>query len=149
MAICFLCKKKVSSWDVYMNGDNDYCSDCWKNRKSEILKGKELEEECKKKHIEEEQKKIEEEKNTIREYKRKCNQCGKIWHSLVNREKEISRKSFWGSIVSVGTALTGELGTSTQSQRNVDAQTEQLDNLKRCPNCGSSDYTEKIIIIKK
>ena len=142
MAICFNCKKKISFWNIcYDNEDNISCESCLKNNKEKLEKQKIKEEEDRKREIEKE-------KNTIKEYKRKCNQCGKIWHSLVDREKQIAKGSFLNALVGVGTALTGNLGASTQSNRNVDAQNERLDKLKSCPSCGSTDYTEKIIILK-
>ncbi len=139
MAICFNCKKKISFFGTYNDEKYDYCKNCWvkKKEKSEI---KELKKE------EFKIKEVEKENNKIREYKRKCNQCGRVWHSLVKREKQLSTSSILSSLLGVGTALVGNIGASTQSQRNVDAQFESLDKIKKCPNCGSGDYKEEIIV---
>lgn len=123
-----------------MNGD--YCEECYKTHKEKIIKEKRKEEE-------ESRKKIEEEKNKVMEYKRKCNQCGKVWHSLVKEEKRAIRGGLLNSLVGMGTAMEGNLGASTQSSRNADANLESLQNRRRCPNCGSSDYTEELITFKK
>jgi ribosomal protein S27AE len=141
MANCNLCKKKVSWLTAYNVDDKYFCDDCWKKRNDKIENQKAKEES---KGIE-----TKKEDNKIMEYKRKCNQCGKIWHSLVGTEKHIKTQGILQSIVGVGTALTGNLGASTQSNRNANAGEEWLSKLKKCPNCGSSDYTEEIITFKK
>jgi len=145
MVKCGVCGKKVSFWKSYGSNNINYCPECYKKRNERENREKE--------EIEREEegrrKKLEEEKNKIREYKRKCNQCGKVWYSLVSQEKSISTGGFLSSLVGIGTALTGNLGASTQSSRNSDALMQRIEELKKCPNCGSSDYTEEIIVFDK
>jgi rubrerythrin len=143
MVICVNCKKKVSFWSSHVEENEYFCNDCWKDGAPEKLK---IEAEKRKK---EEQKRLEKENNQVTEYKRKCNQCGKVWHSLVGTERRLNRRTILDSLVSVGTALTGNLGASTQSSRNADAQIERIENVRKCPNCGSSDYKEEIITFQK
>jgi acetyl-CoA carboxylase beta subunit len=118
-----------------------YCSKCLPNFKERysLLKDK----------ASKKAKEKQEEKKKVQEYKRKCNQCGKVWHSLVADEKSLNRGAFLESLVAVGTALSGDLGTSAQSRRNAQAQQGQDKSLKRCPKCGSADYTEELVSIKK
>jgi DNA-directed RNA polymerase subunit RPC12/RpoP len=85
----------------------------------------------------------------IQEYKRKCKQCGKVWHSLVLREKQMEKQNQCDACVQCSTAFNGDLTTATQSQRNREAKEQTLANLRRCPSCGSQNYKEEIISYEK
>jgi len=87
----------------------------------------------------------------VKEYKRKCKECGKVWHSLVGREKEIKSSVNSNTCLSAGEAMSccGNMGTAAQAGRNADAQKDVLDKLKKCPECGSSNYEETIISYEK
>jgi len=87
----------------------------------------------------------------VQEYKRKCNECGKVWHSLVAREKEIKAGANVNNCLSASEAANccGDMGAATQAGRNADAQTDLLDKLKKCPNCGSQNYEETMISYEK
>jgi ribosomal protein S27AE len=87
----------------------------------------------------------------IQEYKRTCKECGKVWHSLLSREKEINRGVHTNNCVSFGEAASccGDMGAATQAGRSADAQKDLLDKLKKCPNCGSRNYDEKMISYEK
>ena len=83
----------------------------------------------------------------VKEYKRTCKECGKVWHSLVDREKQIQ-----GQIccdLCSGFAFCTETGTAAQYSRNADANTSELNRLKKCPECQSSNYIEEIITFEK
>lgn len=88
-------------------------------------------------------------KKHVKEYKRKCNECGKVWHSLASREKEIGGDINLNNCVQGSQACNGNMGAATQSKRNVESQKDLLDKLKKCPNCGSRNYTEEVIIYEK
>jgi DNA repair exonuclease SbcCD ATPase subunit len=94
-------------------------------------------------------------KTQIKEYKRTCNECKKTWHSLASREEKINAEIKDNSCRSVVAAcgMCGgsyqALGASNQSKRNEHALTDELNRLKKCPNCGSGNYTEKVIIYDK
>jgi len=87
----------------------------------------------------------------IQEYQRTCRHCGKVWHSLVSRERSLSLRRTG--------AVLGECGSQMQSAslcfmcnfgapqygRNADATTSEIDRLRSCPACGSKNYSEKIM----
>jgi hypothetical protein len=91
----------------------------------------------------------------VKEYKRTCNECGKVWHSLASREEKIEQQkrrnscneltAAWGMCGGSWSAL----GAATQAERNEHALDEELGKLKKCPNCGSHNYKEKILIYDK
>ncbi len=85
----------------------------------------------------------------VQEYQRRCNECKKLWHSLVSREQQVAKDIKLSSLVQASTACGGNMGAATQSQRNVQSQQDLLDKLKRCPNCGSKNYSEKIVAYEK
>tara|TARA_Y100000310_G_C20577264_1_gene761070 strand:- start:175 stop:477 length:303 start_codon:yes stop_codon:yes gene_type:complete len=84
----------------------------------------------------------------VKEYKRKCNECNKIWHSLASREKEIKDDIKCSGCIGATTAC-GSPTTSAQSIRTGTAQQDILDKLRKCPKCGSRNYVEKTIIYEK
>ena len=88
-------------------------------------------------------------KKHIKEYKRKCNQCGKLWHSLVSREKEIESSKKTAACGQVSNACACKSGSALQAQRNVGAYQDSLDKLHKCPECGSQNYSEEVLIYEK
>jgi len=87
-------------------------------------------------------------KKHIKEYKRKCNECGKMWHSLVSRETEIQKQIRSSGLVGAGMAC-GSPSTSAQSIRTGQEQQNVLSKLRKCPKCGSANYKEEVIIYEK
>lgn len=79
----------------------------------------------------------------VGEYKRTCNECGKVWHSLVDREKFLKTSLF-------GDAC-GMCGSPNQAQysRNYNANESSLAKLNSCPSCGSTNYTQEIVYYDK
>lgn len=82
----------------------------------------------------------------VAEYKRTCNECRKVWHSLVDREKQLT--------TNLGVDFCGVCGTcgsphQAQYSRNFDANNSSLAQLKKCPQCGSGNYTETAIYYEK
>lgn len=88
-------------------------------------------------------------KTQVKEFKRTCNQCGKIWHSLASREEQIKNDASCNNCVQGTTACSGNLGAATQAKRNVESNQDLLDKLKKCPDCGSVNYKEEILIYDK
>jgi len=84
----------------------------------------------------------------VKEYKRTCRECGKVWQSLVEREKKIEKEISRASLQQAGFACCNP-ATATQSQRTAAAHENALQQLRRCPNCGSQNYSEEIIIYEK
>jgi len=88
-------------------------------------------------------------KDMIQEYKRTCAQCGKIWYSLVSREEEVKRL-LGEEVVMEGAELCNCCFWAwPQRDRNYASLREQLNDLRRCPSCHSSNYTEEIISHEK
>jgi|GEM_PF-1600151 len=86
--------------------------------------------------------------NYIIEYKRTCNECGKTWHVLADREKYLEKEQAFNQFNLCASAL-GNLGGNnhswgvwTQGKRNEHALKEAEYKLKRCPNCYSENYTQ-------
>jgi hypothetical protein len=84
----------------------------------------------------------------IIEFKRKCNECGKVWHSLKSREEKIAKDLAHSSSMS-GSFLTccGDSATVSQYKRNKLAEQDSLEKLKSCPHCGSHNYTETELVL--
>ena len=82
----------------------------------------------------------------VAEYKRICNECGKVWHSLADREKQL-KINLVGDLCGV----CGTCGSPHQAQysRNFDANDSSLVQIKKCPQCGSGNYTETVIYYEK
>lgn len=94
-------------------------------------------------------------KNQVKEYKRKCKECGKVWHVLASREEKLQKdlKSNQCDQMTSACGMCGgnwmALQSSTQAKRNEHALTDEVTRLKHCPNCGSGNYEEKEIVYKK
>ncbi len=95
------------------------------------------------------------EENIVKEYKRTCKECGKVWHVLTSREEKILQdiKINNSNKVAAGLGMCGgnyaALGAATQTQRNEQALQEELSRLKKCPNCSSGNYSEKVVAYEK
>ena len=82
------------------------------------------------------------------EYKRTCNQCGKVWHVLAEREKYLEKEkncndcNMCASAVGSASGNPYSMGTWTQSRHNEHTLNDEITRLKQCPNCMSSDYSE-------
>ncbi|MBS3148337.1 hypothetical protein J4219_05610 [Candidatus Woesearchaeota archaeon] len=83
----------------------------------------------------------------IKEFKRKCNQCGKVWHVLESREKKLRGDVIFNAAQQTLTCCNPS--ASLQAKRNVEANETELHKLKRCPECNSSDYSGTIVIYAK
>jgi hypothetical protein len=83
----------------------------------------------------------------VAEYERVCNVCGKVWHSLVDREKQLKTNALCNVCGSFSTCGTG--AGQAQYTRNIDANIDTINELKKCPQCGSNNYTEKVIYYEK
>lgn len=78
-----------------------------------------------------------------REYQRQCIQCGKVWHSLIARERQVSFDQNCNNCDQV--AHCCEPTARLQANRNTQATNSELDRLRKCPNCGSGTYNERIV----
>lgn len=84
----------------------------------------------------------------IKEYKRTCNECHKIWHSLESREKEIEKDIKLNATSQAGFACCSP-SAALQAKRNVESNKDLLGKLKKCPQCGSGNYKEEAIVYEK
>lgn len=83
----------------------------------------------------------------VEEYRRTCKSCGKVWHSLVEREKKIQNEMTINQRLHCFYCCNDEV--ASQYARNKEANETDLDRLKKCPECQSSNYEEEIITFKK
>ena len=98
---------------------------------------------CKKEYIGKHGGLIKNKKSALtKEYKRKCNRCGKVWHSLVSDEKSLKSQSVANALIGLGSI--GSTFSGLYSNKSLDTS-DKLSNLKKCPECGSQDYSEEII----
>ena len=67
---------------------------------------------------------------------------------MESREKEIEKDIKTNAGIQAGFAFFN-VGAATQAKRNVEAQQELLDKLKKCPECGSRDTIKKAIYFEK
>jgi|SRR5687767_1892798 len=79
----------------------------------------------------------------VREYRRTCRQCGKVWHSLVSRETQIKRSE--NAKVCNVIAQCCNPAAQLQASRNVDANRSEITRLRQCPICSSANYNEVIL----
>src|SRR3989338_2223920 len=123
MPNCAQCGKKMGFFDgqfsINSEGAAYFCSD---DCKIKFREKKEIEKEMQKKGM-------------IKEIKCKCNQCGKIWHYQESRVKEIEEDIFSNATVGLAGVTLFGMGVATQAKRNLEAQRDLLDKLKKCPEC--------------
>lgn len=132
--LCPNCGKELSKFKTgiaYKKGGKRFCS----------IK-------CKKDYTNKEEK-------IIKEYQRKCKECGKVWHVLASREEKL-QKDLKSNRCDQMTSACGMCGgnwmalqSSTQAKRNEHALTDEVTRLKKCPNCGSGNYEEKEVTYEK
>lgn len=85
------------------------------------------------------------------EFRRTCNACGKVWHSLKSRERKLGAKATCSNCTACGgwAGMCGgdwsAGGMASQQERNADAVRSELDRLRACPNCGSTSYREEVV----
>lgn len=76
------------------------------------------------------------------EYQRTCLRCGKVWHSLVSREAKLIKDHQCNLCV---TATQCGSPTVLAGQRLVQAGESEIARLRKCPECQSTNYSEKIL----
>ena len=85
-------------------------------------------------------------KGMIKEIKCKCNQCGNVWHYLEEDEKKLKTQATSNALIGCGMCCNpfGALF----SNKAADLQRE-LDKMKKCPKCNSTDVTRTPIYHEK
>lgn len=79
------------------------------------------------------------------EYRRTCQKCGKVWHSLMSREAKIKADQEKYKEQAFCYSATCNPDVSSQLKRNKDSMESELDRLQKCPECSSTDYKEEIV----
>jgi hypothetical protein len=83
----------------------------------------------------------------VSEYKRTCNECGAVWHSLQSRENEIKRNvSNLKSAECCNMCDANARNKATTDMRNYK---DELERLKKCPKCQSGNFREEEITYDK
>jgi hypothetical protein len=85
-------------------------------------------------------------KGMIKEFKCGCNQCGKIWYYLESEEKRISVQAGSNGILGC-TMCCSPIGLWF-SNKAIDLQ-KDLEKMKRCPNCNSTDIIKAAVYHEK
>ena len=78
------------------------------------------------------------------EFKRTCNNCGKVWFSSKFREAKLYKQAKGANVLALG-----GLEAASQVQRTRNASESELEKLKSCPDCNSKDYKEEESRIKE
>lgn len=91
----------------------------------------------------------------VQEYRRTCNQCGTVWHSLVKRESSFKSyaltEGFAGACSPSNVMSCGMCGGAerSQSRKNIQDEKSEIERLQTCPKCRSKDYKEEIVEYEK
>jgi len=85
----------------------------------------------------------------VSEYRRTCNSCGKIWHSLTSREKQLEQEIATHGFLQSSSACAGHYGVTMLSAESQKSCEDLLYDLRRCPNCCSNNYEEEILHYEK
>lgn len=68
-----------------------------------------------------------------------CNKCGYEWYSSIAKERDLSALAGGNALSQLLDIAATDFQASSQRSRNIDALDQQLNDLKRCPKCGSYD----------
>ena len=79
----------------------------------------------------------------VAEYKRTCKECKKVWHSLVSREDEIQKRM--SNNAAQGAAGFCSPNTTATSVGTAQIIESELQRVRQCPECSSSNYKESIV----
>jgi DNA-directed RNA polymerase subunit M/transcription elongation factor TFIIS len=83
----------------------------------------------------------------VSEYKRTCNQCGTVWHSLTSREAEINKGI--KNLKSAECCNMCDQNARNRASSNMATYKSELERLKECPKCHSRNYSEDEITYDK
>jgi len=85
----------------------------------------------------------------VKEFKRKCNECKKVWHVLTEREDKVREQIQNNESKRKLAFCSCRSGSVMQAKRNIEANESELDRLQKCPECGSTNYYEEVSIYEK
>lgn len=87
----------------------------------------------------------EEAQTEVKEYRMRCNVCGKIFcYSTKDlaKNKEHSKAALWSSVGSIAGALGGGMYHSYEQGKMADKAIDKIVDYSKCPACHSSDIAE-------
>jgi hypothetical protein len=135
MTNCAQCKEKVKVFSALSDfSGNSFCShECKSKFQSKKNKEKQTDKDMKS-------------QGKIKEIKCKCNQCKHIWHYLESDEKRLRSQAAGNAMIGCGMCCNpfGALF----SNKSIDIQ-KDIDKMKKCPKCNSSDVTKSSIYHEK
>lgn len=79
----------------------------------------------------------------VQEYKRTCNACGKVWHSLASREAELNNRRIMNATQVAAGCCSPAVGS--QGMATGTLIDNEMERLKTCPECGSSSHGLEIV----
>jgi len=85
----------------------------------------------------------------VREYRRVCNECGTLWHSLESREAQIEQEATKARNAEYGHACCGQPGASRAARALSQSRQDELSRIRSCPKCGSGNCVQDTIIYEK
>jgi len=83
----------------------------------------------------------------VSEYKRTCNECGKSWHSLSKRETEVAKNI--KKVKSTQCCNMCDANARKNAESKLNTYQDELERLKKCPQCGSGNFKEDLIVYDK
>lgn len=118
--ICANCGTSVGRFERVVGGGEDFCSTKCRNSylSSSKLSGK-----------------------IAKEWKCKCNSCGHVWHYLDSVEKQMKKQSNQNACMACGNA--GPNPAYVMNINKANDLNRQIQQLKQCPKCGSSDVRKE------
>ena len=142
MKICAECGKKLGILDGVTDlfGTWWCTTECMERFKKKKLKDKQRDKEQKEKDKEMEA------KGTIKEFKCKCNQCGKVWHYLESDFKSVKSQQMSNALIGAGMCCN-PFGAYF-SNKSLE-QGREADKFNKCPSCNSADITKTAIYHEK
>lgn len=81
----------------------------------------------------------------VQEYKRVCNNCGKVWFSLKYREDWLANRATCWTCQSIFGYLNGGTVEGHLASRNSADSFDNLIGIRKCPECGSVNFKEELL----
>lgn len=86
----------------------------------------------------------------VSEYKRTCNQCGTVWHSLQTREDALKNEiTNYNNRSGSSECCMCAQNKPTKSTAEVKTCASELERLKICPKCNSGNIREEVLVYDK
>lgn len=83
----------------------------------------------------------------VSEYKRTCNECGTVWHSLQSREETLKKQIKDNK--SAECCNMCDQNARNKAASEIRSCESELERLKKCPKDQSGNYKEELIVYDK